>query len=128
MSFHGEPILDLNHDFGKDKVFGSGSNRGVGMRLNGLLQFKEPGVYDLQALSNDGIIMYVADVLALNDPEQHSDRLSNLAHVRIEKPGWYPVAVQYFQRKGTAVLKLFWQTPGSSGQVPVPAGAYAHLP
>ena len=127
-SFQGEPILELNHQFGKDKVFDSGSNRGVGMRMSGLLYFKETGVYDFQALSNDGISMFIANVLTLNDPEQHSDRLSNIAHVSVDKSGWYPVMIGYFQRKGTATIKLFWKTPGSSSLVPVPAEVYAHLP
>jgi hypothetical protein len=127
-SFRGKPIKELNHNFGNEKVFDSGSSRGVGMRLEGFMHFREKGTYDLQALSNDGIIMYISNVLALNDPEQHSDRLSNLAHVSVDKPGYYPVLIEYFQRKGTATLQLLWKTPGSATMVPVPAQAYAHLP
>lgn len=128
VSFKGKPILELNHQFGNDNVFDSGSGRGVGLRMRGLLQFRVAGTYELQALSNDGIIMYIADVLTLSDPEQHSDRLSNIASVHVETPGWYPVVIEYFQRKGTAALKLFWKTPAGSSLEPVPANAYAHLP
>ena len=80
----------------------------------------------MQALSNDGIFLYLDDQLVLSDPKHHSDRLSNLAFVTIDTPGWYPVTIEYFQRKGTAALKLFWKTPAGEEQVPLPAEAYAH--
>ena len=127
-SFRGEPVEQLNHQFGKDKVFDSGTNRGVGMRLNGYLNFQDPGVYDMQALSNDGIVMSIAGNIAISDPEQHSDRLSNIAHITIDKPGWYQVDIDYFQRKGTAALQLLWKVPGADTFVPVPKQAYAHKP
>lgn len=127
-SFGGKPVEQLNHQFGKDKVFGSGTNRGVGMRLNGYLNFQDPGVYAMQALSNDGIVMSIAGNIAISDPEQHSDRFSNIAHISIDQPGWYQVDIEYFQRKGTAALKLLWRSPGTETFVPVPKHAYAHKP
>ena len=127
-TFRGKPVEQLNHQFGKDKVFDSGTNRGVGMRLNGYLHFQDPGVYDMQALSNDGIVMSIAGNVAISDPEQHSDRLSNIAHINIDQPGWYQVDIDYFQRKGTAALKLLWRAPGTETFVPVPGHAYAHKP
>jgi hypothetical protein len=125
-SFRGKPVEQLNHQFGKDKVFDSGTNRGVGMRLNGYLNFPDPGVYEMQALSNDGIVMSISGNVALSDPEQHSDRLSNIAHISIDQPGWYQVDIDYFQRKGTAALKLLWKVPGAKTFVPVPKQTYAH--
>ena len=125
-SFRGQPIEQLNHQFGKDEVFDSGTNRGVAMRLQGYLNFQDSGVYDMQALSNDGIVVSIASNIALSDPEQHSDRLSNIAHITIDKPGWYQVDIDYFQRKGTAALKLLWRVPGTESFVPVPKHAYGH--
>lgn len=125
-SFRGKPVEQLNHQFGKDKVFDSRTNRGVGMRLNGYLNFPDPGVYEMQALSNDGIVMSISGNVALSDPEQHSDRLSNIAHISIDQPGWYQVDIDYFQRKGTAALKLLWKVPGAKTFVPVPKQTYAH--
>ncbi len=127
-SFAGKPVLQLNHQFDDQKIFGSGRNRGVGIRMKGYIHFPEAGHYEMQALSNDGFILYLSDKRAINDPEQHSDRLSNIANVTIESPGWYQVVTEYFQRKGTAALKLMWKTPGSPDFVPLPQSAYAHLP
>ena len=122
----GKPILELNHQFAGGNVFDSGTNRGVALRMTGYLLFPDPGDYALQALSNDGILLYLSDKLILSDPKQHSDRLSSVAHVNINAGGAVPVMIEYFQRKGTAALKLFWKTPGSSEFVPVPQSAYAH--
>ena len=124
----GPPVFELNHQFGDEEVFESGSNRGVAMRMQGYLVVKEKGSYEFQALSNDGVIVRLGGKTVISDPEQHSDRLSNVGHVTIERGGHYPLLVEYFQRKGTAALKLFWKIPGSDKFVPIPANAYVHLP
>jgi hypothetical protein len=127
-SFAGKPVLQLNHQFDEQNIFDSGTNRGVGIRMKGYIHFQKTGRYEMQALSNDGFILNLSGKRAINDSEQHSDRLSNIAYVTIESLGWYPVVIEYFQRKGTAALKLMWKTPGSSDFVPLPQSAYAHLP
>ncbi|THB74796.1 MAG: hypothetical protein D6B25_12975 [Desulfobulbaceae bacterium] len=80
----------------------------------------------MQALSNDGLIITLADKVIINDPKQHSDRLSNIASIMIKQPGSYPIMIEYFQRKGTATLKLFWKKPGDEVFAPIPAEAYGH--
>lgn len=124
----GKPITELNHQFGKEKVFDSGTNRGVAMRLTGYLKFDQQGQYEFQALSNDGVMVKIDDQVVIDDAEQHSDRLSNVGYVTIDQPGYYPLKVEYFQRKGTAALKLFWKTPDSEEFVSIPAQTYVHLP
>ena len=127
-SFRGKPITHLNHQFGKDEVFDSGETRGIGMRMTGYLNLAEPGIYEFQALSNDGIVLKMSGQTVLSDPAQHSDNLSNIGRVTVLPAGWYPIIVEYFQRKGTAALKLFWKTPDSPEFFPVPEKAYAHIP
>ena len=124
----GPPVFELNHQFGDEEVFQTGTNRGVAMRMLGYLVVKDAGSYEFQALSNDGVIVKLGGETVISDPEQHSDRLSNVGHVTIDKAGHYPLVVEYFQRKGTAALKLFWKTPGSEKFVPIPANHYVHLP
>lgn len=124
----GKPIFELNNQFGRGKVFDSGTNRGIGIRMNGALHFPTTGKYILQTLSNDGVIIYLSDKLVLSDPTQHSDQLSIESELNVTIAGWYPIRIDYFQRKGTAALKLYWKTPGSDEKVIVPAEAYAHLP
>lgn len=124
----GQPIPFLNHQFGKSEVFHSGTNRGVAMRMHGLMRFVESGAYTFIALSNDGLRVYISGQMIIDDPTQHSDRYAIRAVARITDPGWYPVKVEYFQRKGTAAIGLFWRRPGAGSFEPVPAEAYAHIP
>lgn len=126
-SFTGPPISELNHQFGKNEVFGSGTNRGVAMKLSGYINFPQPGTYSFQALSNDGIQFFLDNMLVIDDPKQHSDQLSEIATIQVTDSGWVPIGVSYFQRKGTAALKLFWKIPGDSDFKPVPAAAYGFI-
>jgi len=124
----GAPILQVNHQFGKEEVFESGAHRGVAARMNGYLSLVEVGDYQFQALSNDGVRVMLTGKTLITDAEQHSDRLSNIGSATIEQPGYYALEIEYFQRKGTAALKLFWKTPGDQEFVPIPQNVYVHLP
>ena len=46
----------------------------------------------------------------------------------IDKPGWYPISLLYFEKRNTSTLELYWQPPGTDEFVFVPAEAFAHLP
>ncbi|KPJ78398.1 MAG: hypothetical protein AMJ54_04080 [Deltaproteobacteria bacterium SG8_13] len=124
----GKPIPFLNHRFGRQEVFDSGTNRGVAIRMRGLIRFPTPGEYTFRALSNDGLRVRVADAMVIDDPTQHSDRYAIQAVVTIGQAGWYPLQVEYFQRKGTAAIELWWRTPEAGDFEPVPASSFAHLP
>lgn len=122
----GKPILQINNQFHKGTVFDSGVNRGVAVRMKGYMNFEHTGIYRLQAVSNDGILLLIDNKLVLSDPKQHADRLSNIGEITVSKPGWYPLNIDYFQRKGTAALKLFWKKPGDSEYTVIPASVYGH--
>ncbi|MBW1696110.1 MAG: hypothetical protein JRH18_09805 [Deltaproteobacteria bacterium] len=124
----GAPIPYLNHKFGRGKVFGSGERRGVGMQMDGYLNMLKPGEYWFKALANDGIRVFVNNQLVVDDPgwHKHGDRYSEPLSIKIAKPGWFPVRVRYFQRKGTATLKLYWKKPQDKKFTIIPPKAYAH--
>lgn len=124
----GQPVRSLNHKFGRDEVFDSGAAQGVGVRMQGLLNFPESGKYTFHAVSNDGLRVYLDDTVILEDPSQHSDRYAVPAEVMIAAAGWYPFKLEYFQRKGTATLQLFRRGPDSTEFTPVPPEALAHRP
>jgi hypothetical protein len=125
----GDPIPYLNHKFGEKQVFGSGKSRGVGVQMDGYLNMAEAGEYWFKAFANDGIRVYLNKQLIVDDPSYHiktGDRFSEPLQIEIEKPGWYPVRVRYFQRKGTATLQLYWKPPGAGEYRIIPPEAYAH--
>lgn len=124
----GKPIPHLNHRFGEGPVFDSGLNRGVGVQMNGFIKFPSSGKYLIRARSNDGIRIFINNQKVIDDPTVHADTFSAAAQIDIDKTGWYPLFLQYFQRKGTATLELYWQGPGQADFSIVPADAFGHIP
>jgi len=122
----GKPLPQLNYHTGYGKVLTTDRNIGVGAKIHGFIKFDKPGIYQLKVHSNDGVQLYLSGKLVFEDPVVHSDEMSDPIPVRIDKPGWYPLLIWYFQRKGTATLELYWQSPGGSESVLVPATAFAH--
>jgi len=126
----GSPIPYLNHRFGNGPVYDSGLGRGVGVQMNGFIRFPSPGRYLLKAKSNDGIRIFVDEKMIIDDPLVHlaGDRFSREAPVEIGAAGWCSFFLQFFQRKGTSMLELYWQPPGQTGFSIVPAEAFGHIP
>ncbi len=125
----GKPILILDHHFDEDReVFKSSRAKGVGMHMDGFILFEKTGDYVFQANTNDGFRLIISELRIINDPTVHSDRMSEKGMVRVAEPGWYPIRILYFQRKGTATIQLFWIKPGDKTMEIVPAEAYAHIP
>lgn len=124
----GKPIPYLNHRFGAGPVFDSGQSRGVGVQMTSFIRFPSAGRYLFKAKSNDGIRIFINKKKIIDDPIVHSggDRFSGEASVEIDKPGWYSFFLQYFQRKGTSMLELYWQAPGQADYSIVPADAFGH--
>ena len=123
----GEPVTMLNHQSGKEEfVFASGRSQGVAMVMDGFLNLEKEGTYRWQALANDGIRMFIDNKMIFEDPKVHPDRLTPAGTLEVAKAGHYPVQIIYFQRKGTAALKLYWQPPGAEQFSLVPAEVYWH--
>jgi hypothetical protein len=127
MGRQGTPVLMLDHQSGRDgNVFASGRSQSVAMVLDGFLKLEKIGTYRFQALANDGIRMFLNGQMVFEDPKVHKDRLSPAGEFHVDRPGKYPVRIVYFQRKGTAALKLYWQPPGAEDFSLVPAEVYLH--
>lgn len=95
--------------------------------MRGYLHLDRPGKYLFQALSNDGFELYIDGNLIVSDPKVHGDRLSESGQFNVGRGGMFPVEIKYFQRKGTAALRLFWQPAGASMYTIIPSSVYSHL-
>ncbi|NNG00999.1 MAG: hypothetical protein HKM93_16540 [Desulfobacteraceae bacterium] len=124
----GNPITYLDHSFGTDNVFDSRSNTKIGVQMTGWIHLAKTGNYQFKAISNDGVQISVAGQVVADDPDVHSERMSRPTEFMNTATGWYTFFGQYFQRKGTAMLRFLWQPPGSDAFEPVPESAYAHTP
>lgn len=125
----GPPVSNLNRRFGRGQVFKSGTNRGIGVEMSGLILLEKPGRYRFQVNSNDGFRIFLDGRMLLEDPAWHSsgDRLTPAVDFEVGEPAWYSLRIRFFQRKGTAAFQFFWQPPGATEFSAVPGRVLAHL-
>jgi PA14 domain len=124
----GPPLANLNYRWGGGNVLTSKVREEVGANITGLIRFEKPGVYGFEVTSNDGIWVELGGKMLHQDDGVHPDSTSDRLDVKIDQPGWYPLKITYFQKKGTASLILAWIGPGEKGKmVPVPATAFGHV-
>jgi len=127
----GKAIPYLNHSFGKEEVFDSGVSRLIGLHMTGHIHLDKPGEYRFKAYVNDGIRVFISEQLVVDEPQGYAkigDRYTQIGKAVISQPGWYPLLIRYFQRKGTATIILYWQKPWDKDFSVIPEAAYAHEP
>lgn len=122
----GEPIKVLDHKTQDGNVLTDNLAMGVGAKISGLIKFDAPGKYLLQMNSNDGARITIAGLKLLEDDGIHGDTMSDPVELVVDAAGWYELKIDYFQRKGTSALQLFWTPPGGAQSI-VPATHLAHL-
>lgn len=123
----GAPLPNLNYQMGAGNVLTTTSADLVGAHITGFMDFSEAGVYELKVTSNDGVRVTVGGIMIFEDPEIHSDADSPPLVVTIDEPGWYPLDILYFEKKGSAALKLYWKRPGETAFSIVPTTAFKHV-
>ena len=124
----GAPLPNLDYEWQGGNVLGTTSDDFVGARITGLILLDKPGPYEFQVTSNDGVRVTLGGAQVFEDPAPHPDSTSEPLPVTIKTPGYYPIDVLYYEKKGTATLKLAWRPPGATGFAPVPPSAFKHLP
>ena len=127
----GEPLRALDYaDKGPGAyVLGTDRPELVAAVIDGLMRFDTPGRYELAFVINDCIQFFLdGQMLFAKDWDGTPSLLWDSFFVNIEQPGWYPLHLIYYQRKGTAALELNWKRPGQAGDLAVvPAEAYAYI-
>jgi len=124
----GPPLPNLDHRMGAGTVLTSKGFDGVGAIITGFIQFETAGTYGFEVVSNDGVRVEIGGKLLYEEPDVHADSTSDRIDVKVDRPGWYPIKVMYFEKRNTATLILRWIRPGESGKpAPVPAKAFGHL-
>lgn len=125
----GPPLANLDSKAGKGKVLTSRFSDGVMAVIAGYIHLDRKGQYAFVFASNDGVRLEIGGKRILQDPDVHSDRFSDTGYFDVKTPGWYPIAVRYFERKNTSTLRFFWGAPDEEGTMPiVPPEALAHKP
>ena len=73
----GKPLPMLNYKTGYGNVLTSDRNLGVGAHITGFIKFDKAGVYTFKLHSNDGVELNIGGKFLFEDPEVHSDSMSD---------------------------------------------------
>ena len=74
--------------------------------ISGYVRFDEPGVYLIDFLSNDGLMVEIGGQEVVFFDGVHACEESDVAEVSVPEAGWYALKALYFQRKGSACLHM----------------------
>ena len=107
-----------------ERALTSDSSKNVIAAIKGYIRFEAAGMFDLDFISNDGIVAHIGgEQVALLDGV-HGCKSAGVQSVKVPQAGWYEVDATYFQRKGTSCLMMDWSVPGD--MEPVPDAVFAH--
>jgi hypothetical protein len=123
----GKPLAMVDYQSGTGNVLTSDMTDGVGAIIRGYINFPTAGRWLLATQSNDGVRVRLAGQVIIEDPDVHTDQFSENAVLNLTAPGWYELAITYFERKNTSTLQLYWQKPGASEFEIVPAEAFSFV-
>lgn len=104
-----ETRRDLKIDF---DLNGRGPVRGVGqdnfsVRWTGTLRIPSNGEYEFITRSDDGVRLWIDNELLIDNWTVH--RAYTDKAIKKLKAGHYPIRLEWFQRRGPALLKLYWR-------------------
>jgi hypothetical protein len=108
----GAPAVGISDDF-------------FSARFEGRFYFA-PGDYDFFAVSDDGVRVYINNILLVNawfdGYNERSNRFNQVGE------GWHTIRVEYYERTGNANLRVWWSFVGSrqpvTGPIPPPPTPY----
>jgi len=80
---------------------------GFSVRWSGRIRFAEPGKYQFNTRSDDGIRLYLDGKLLIGDWSEHAARSSG-APVSVEAGRNYALTIEYYEGSGDAVAQFSW--------------------
>ncbi|SDD73945.1 type IV pilus assembly protein PilY1 [Variovorax sp. CF079] len=101
-----------DHIWGSAKPFSDINADNFAARYTGTFVAQETGTYTFRTISDDGVRLYVNDVLIINNWTNHSTT-TNDATVTLTKGSSFTVKLEYFDSGADAVIQLQWATPSS---------------
>jgi hypothetical protein len=108
-SASGEPLANLDFRGGGGKpVLNQKHNNFVAAMITGYINFPSPGTYRFKLRSNDGVQLTIGGMTLHEDPEPHPDRTSDAVSFTAREAGWVPIAMVYYERKGSWAIELSW--------------------
>jgi alpha-L-fucosidase len=93
------------------------NNDYYGFSFEGIIEIPEDGVYDFYTDSDDGSELYINDSLLVDNDGLHG--LKEMGNDVPLSKGYHKIKVNYFEKSGGDVLKVYFKAPGKQKQ-PIP--------
>ncbi|MBS1908092.1 MAG: hypothetical protein JST33_16355 [Actinobacteria bacterium] len=110
----------VDRNWGSAAPGGSLPADGWSLRLTGLITFPTAGTYTLQGNSDDGIRVWLNDVIALDRWVSQGATDTTGQPFTVTAGETRRIRVEYFDDASVASLQLRWKAPGSSSFVTIP--------
>ena len=110
----GEPLIGFDYPDTEEGDIALTSKQSIQVvaKITGFLKFDEPGVYELDFISNDGLRVHIGGEMVTEFDGRHPCENAGVVEVEAPVAGWYPLEALYFQRIGTSCLLAEWTPPG----------------
>jgi hypothetical protein len=90
------------------------------VRWTGRVQAPVTGTYYFRTISDDGVRLWVNETRRINNWTDHGATTNTSAAVTLTGGQWYTVTLEYYERRGKAVMQLQWRTPGTTSYGAIP--------
>lgn len=95
-------------------------------RWTGQLTPEVSGYYRLATVSDDGVRLWLNGKRLVDNWTLHAATVNTAPAVHLTAGRAYPLRLEYYEKRGSAVLKLLWSPPAAAGPVPIPGKALSH--
>lgn len=79
---------------------------------SGKIRADVTGIYKIKTISDDGVQVTINDKVVIENWTAHAST-ENIAEFRMDAGVYYEIGIKYFEKTGSAVLKLQWAPPGT---------------
>ena len=123
LGLHGASGGAVVRDWGTDAPAPGVSSDNFSVRLTGLITFPTAGTYRLQTRSDDGVRLWLNDIIQIDKwgPQGATDVTS--AEITVVAGETRRVRLEYHEVTGPALLQLKWATPSQGSFETVPGSA-----
>ena len=107
---------EINFDWGSGSPDPLMSADNFSVRWKGLIKPLSTGTYTFFTVSDDGVRLWVNNQLIINNWTEHG-ATENTGIIQLESSRIYDIQVEYFEKGGASVIKLFWSGPDVAKQI-----------
>lgn len=102
----------INFDFGAGSPGPEIAAGTFSIRWTGNVQPKSTGPWTFITDSNDGVRLWVNDVMVIDNFTDHGLTTDTGTPINLVADQWYSLKLEYYQAGGTATIRLHWQAAG----------------